>query len=54
MKTIIIKKNEKRTTYQRKLKQIKSNGIDAYRYCGKIDIDEDPLLTQRKLRDEWK
>ena len=54
MKAIIIKKNDKRSTYQRKLKQIKTIGIDAYRYCGKLDISENPVLTQRTLRDEWK
>lgn len=34
--------------------QTESKGIDAYKYCGVISIDEDPLDIQSKLRDEWK
>jgi hypothetical protein len=34
--------------------QTDSKGIDAYKYCGVIRIDEDPLDIQSKLRDEWK
>ena len=34
--------------------QIDYKGVDAYKYCGVIDIVEDPLEIQSKLRDEWK
>ena len=27
--------------------------IDIKKYCGIIDLKEDPLVVQRKLRDEW-
>ncbi|HRI46987.1 MAG TPA: hypothetical protein PK559_07785 [Ignavibacteriaceae bacterium] len=28
--------------------------IDLKKYCGQILLEEDPLLIQKKLRDEWK
>jgi len=32
----------------------KSNkGIDAYKYCGKINLNSDALVIQKRLRDEW-
>lgn len=27
--------------------------MDARRYCGVIELREDPLLIQQKLRSEW-
>ncbi len=27
--------------------------FDAYKYCGVIKLKEDPLVTQKRLRDEW-
>ena len=32
----------------------KSAGIDAYKYCGVINLEVDPMDIQLKLRDEWK
>ena len=54
MNVITIKKNEKKTTYQKKLRQLKSEGLDAIKYCGKIIIKEDAIKIQKQLRDEWK
>jgi len=28
-------------------------GLDAYKYCGVIDLIEDSLEIQKKMRDEW-
>ena len=37
-----------------KIKQAKSlRGIDAYKYCGLIRLEEDPQEIQRTMRDEW-
>jgi hypothetical protein len=33
--------------------QVDDKGIDAYKYCGVLDIVEDPLEVQSNLRDEW-
>ena len=54
MNVITIKKSEKKSTYQRKLRQLKSAGIDAYKYCGKILIPASAQDIQKKLRNEWK
>lgn len=32
----------------------KTKGIDAYKYCGRLKLNEDPLTIQKKLRDEWR
>ena len=34
--------------------QNESAGIDAYKYCGVISLNKDPLDIQSMLRDEWK
>ena len=28
-------------------------GLDAYKYCGMIDLIEGPLVIQKRMRDEW-
>ena len=37
----------------RLIQQVDDKGIDAYKYCGVLDIVEDPLDIQSNLRDEW-
>jgi hypothetical protein len=27
--------------------------FDAYKHCGVIKLKENPLVTQKRLRDEW-
>jgi hypothetical protein len=34
--------------------QSESKGIDAYKYCGVLNLEVDPMDIQLKLRDEWK
>jgi hypothetical protein len=34
--------------------QTESKGIDAYKYCGVLNLEVDPMDIQLKLRDEWK
>lgn len=33
--------------------QRKVDRLDAYDYCGTIELDEDPRSFQRDIRDEW-
>lgn len=54
MKTILIKKNERKRTYLKKLEKIDTIGLDAKKYSGKIKITENPVEIQRKIRNEWK
>jgi len=28
--------------------------FDAYKFCGALKVDEDPLKIQERLRNEWK
>jgi len=30
-----------------------NSGFDAHKYCGTIQLKEDPLETQKKWRDGW-
>ena len=34
-------------------KNVKSNGVDTLKYCGTVKFDEDALVIQKKLRNEW-
>ena len=38
----------------RKNKTSKPEGINTLKYCGTIKLNEDALVIQKKLRDEWK
>ncbi len=50
MKTITIKKTDKRKTYLKKLEKLIPSGLDVKKYSGKINIVEDPLEIQKRLR----
>lgn len=38
----------------RKKKKSEKKGVDTFKYCGVITLDEDPLAIQKRLRDEWR
>jgi hypothetical protein len=38
----------------RKKKKLEKKGVDTLKYCGVITLDEDPLVIQKRLRDEWR
>jgi len=52
-----LKKGSSRSRISKLLEKIKQTkplrGIDAYKYCGLIKLEEDPKIIQRKMRDEW-
>lgn len=52
-----IKKGAKKASIELLLSQLVSkkekNGIDAYKYCGVIDLESTPEEIQNSLRDEW-
>lgn len=54
MKTITIKKTDKKKAYLKKLENLISPGLDVKKYSGKLKITENPLKIQKRLRDEWK
>jgi hypothetical protein len=45
---------------QQKIKRIRRHrndierGVDTLKYCGVLKLKEDPLVIQKKLRDEWR
>ena len=53
MKSITIKKSDKPQANMRKLKGIDLPGLDVSKYSGKVKIKDDPILIQKRLRDEW-
>lgn len=30
-----------------------SKGVDTRKYCGTVKLKEDPLVIQKRIRDEW-
>ncbi len=37
----------------RPTKRKREKAIDVYKYLGVLRVDEDPVVLQRKWRDEW-
>jgi hypothetical protein len=55
---ILLKKNANEqdiAAIREKLKSLphQKKGVDTKKYCGVIKLKEDPLLIQKKMRDEW-
>jgi len=52
-----IKKGSKKADIERLIDRLKSKkhskGINAYKYCGVINLAETPTSIQKKLRGEW-
>ncbi|HUZ59613.1 MAG TPA: hypothetical protein VMU83_12600 [Hanamia sp.] len=54
MPEIKIRKGKKNNiTRIRKTSVLKPKGANTLKYCGIIKLKEDPLLIQKKLRNEW-
>lgn len=53
MKTITIKKTDRKNIYTKKLQKLTIPGLDVKKYSGKIKITENPVEIQKRLRDEW-
>ena len=52
---MILNKKTSRKEMERMLKRLsgRKKGIDTLKYCRIIKLKEDPLLIQKRLRDEW-
>lgn len=47
-------KEEIQTLFERLTKESKVNkGFDAFKFCGTVKFNEDGLVIQKRLRDEW-
>jgi hypothetical protein len=52
--TIVIKSTSDKESIKKALSSLENKGrFKALKYCGKINLKEDPLVIQKKLRDEW-
>ena len=47
------KSNNKITHIRGKNKLNGAKGVNTLKYCGVIKLNEDPLIIQKRLRDEW-
>lgn len=53
MVTVIRKGTDKKTLNKLLKEALKSRGVDTLKYCGVINLKEDPLTIQKRMRDEW-
>ena len=53
MADIKSKKEKNHIIRRSKIKSSKPEGVDTLKYCGTIKLKEDPLVIQKKLRNEW-
>lgn len=52
----ILKKGENKKNMQKLLDKLNDNkfkGVDVQKYCGTIELKEDALEIQKKMRNEW-
>jgi hypothetical protein len=47
-------KDKIKTLLEQRVKQKKRKKIDLKKYCGILNLKEDPLAMQKRWRDEWK
>ncbi|MDX1958987.1 MAG: hypothetical protein SFU98_10465 [Leptospiraceae bacterium] len=43
-----------KTSSKSKKEVVKPKLLNASKYCGILKLSEDPILIQKRLRDEWK
>ncbi len=53
MVTVIKKGLDKYKVAEKIESALQTKGVDTLKYCGVIKLNEDPLLIQKRLRDEW-
>lgn len=50
----VIKKGSNRKEIEKALSKLRSKKkFNAYKYCGTVKLDQDPLEIQKKMRNEW-
>ena len=50
----VIKKNTNKKEVQKQIeKALGTKGVNTHKYCGVIKLKEDPLVIQKRMRDEW-
>jgi hypothetical protein len=52
--TIIIKSTFDKEYIKKTLSNLQLSGkFNSKKYCGKIKLQEDPMIIQKNMRDEW-
>ncbi|MGV3589613.1 MAG: hypothetical protein ACO1OF_21580 [Adhaeribacter sp.] len=50
----VIKKGADKINIQKALESIKiKKGLNAFKYCGKVKLEKEPLTIQKNFRNEW-
>lgn len=50
----VIKKGSDKKEVEKALSKVRNKkSFDAQKYCGAIKIEQDPLVIQRAMRNEW-
>ncbi|MDH5367778.1 MAG: hypothetical protein OEW67_12380 [Cyclobacteriaceae bacterium] len=53
MVTVIKKGSDKKVINKILKEALRTKGVDTHKYCGVITLKEDPLVIQKRMRDEW-
>ena len=53
MVTVIKKGSDKKEIEEALSKLESKKKFDAYKYCGTVKLKQDPLVIQKRMRDEW-
>ena len=53
MVTVIKKGTDTKLLAKQLKKALETKGVDTHKYCGVIKLKEDPLVIQKRMRDEW-
>lgn len=48
------RKKEPKIRQVRRQKTVVEKGVDTKKYCGVLKLKEDPMVIQKRLRDEWR
>lgn len=55
MAKVVVVKGTEKEELEDKLRALEAkNKFPASKFCGKIDVNDDPLVIQKRLRDEWR
>ena len=53
MVTVIKKGTDTKQLAKQIKKALETKGVDTHKYCGVLKLNEDPVVIQKRMRDEW-
>ena len=51
--TVIVSTEADIKALKEKMPEPKRKGFDAFAFCGRVKFDEDALVIQKRIRNEW-